>query len=443
MWYRELIKAIRCGVLAGIVVLGFMGCGGSDEKGGRGRGGGGIEHAVTKAELDEAIQGSGKYMRAAVEKDGRVRYVISLDPEVSPRNTYNIVRHAGALFAMGEFYEEAGKDSGTLKAMVRAAGFMQRHCVKSLQSRRDLLAVWSIPKLDVVPPIFMETRHYKAKLGGAALGVVGLIALRRIDEKAVDIKTLQRLCDFIVFMQKPDGGYFDNYSPLLSGRLSDVRSLYYPGESALALVMMYEIDGNEKWLNVAAKTLAYLAKTRKHDPLTSIPADHWALIATEKIIPIWEKTNQPTTKEAVLGHAAQVCKSILNDYVGEHDDDDFVGSYISVIQGKRIADGRTTPLATRLEGLGAVYLLMKEHDAKLAERMEEALHRGVRLLIRTQEKEGNYKGAIRRAVKKMEAGSGVSRRFNDRVWEVRIDYVQHVLSAYLRYRELFGAKLKQ
>ncbi len=54
-------------------------------------------------------------------------------------------------------------------------------------------------------------------------------------------------------------------------------------------------------------------------------------------------------------------------------------------------------------------------------------------LLRAQISEGEFAGAIPRAIGKIGRNISYADEFNRRVTEVRIDYVQHALSAMIQY----------
>jgi len=190
-----------------------------------------------------------------------------------------------------------------------------------------------------------------------------------------------------------------------------LQSLYYPGEAALGFIALYEADHSHEWLTAAGKALGYLAKSRAG--LSIVPADHWALIATAKLLPYCEDGGCGVSREELIRHAVQVCESILRDQ--------FKGSASVVLDGAFDPAGRTTPAATRLEGLLAAMEFLPKGE--LRDRIESAIQRGISFLLRAQVTSGSEAGAMPGAILSREHDSS----------EVRIDYVQHALCAWLRY----------
>ena len=57
-------------------------------------------------------------------------------------------------------------------------------------------------------------------------------------------------------MQKEDGTFYSKYIPAEGGRSVRWTSLYYPGEAALGLLMLYEKDPSAAWIQAAANAIA-------------------------------------------------------------------------------------------------------------------------------------------------------------------------------------------
>ena len=192
--------------------------------------------------------------------------------------------------------------------------------------------------------------------------------------------------------------------------------------------MLNERDPSPAWLNAAADAIAHLARIRAGK--TEVEADHWALLATAKLLPIYDRSHKPLPRKAIVDHAIQICTSMLNQ--AEQ------GSMHLMVYGCFTHDGRTTPTATRLEGLlAALTFWPKDHD-ELRRRINDQVNKGVSFLMSSQIGEGQYAGAIPRGVLPLpHSHPGYSPSFNRRVSEVRIDYVQHALSAMIQYDQLF------
>ena len=363
--------------------------------------------------LDESIESGANYLINACGDDGQFVYRINVDPNIRPSKSYNVLRHAGTMYSLA-MYHRWKPDDKAVAAIERAAKFLNDRCIEPLKDQPELSAVWSRPELN-----YDEDDPTQAKLGAAGLALIALTSLEQIKPGSTDIEQLRAIGRFIVYLQKQDGSFHCKYIPSLGGRQDDWVSLYYPGEAALGMVMLYEHDSNPQWLQCAANAIAYLARSRESE--SDVPADHWALLATAKMLPHYDKCEQPVPRDRLVGHAVQICKSILDDM-----DEAASAEAWSVLRGCLTGDGHTTPTATRMEGLLAALTFIPAKQSDLRLRMVDAVENGIGFLCRAQIAKGGYRGAITRAVLRTSIN-------DERATEVRIDYVQHALIAMIQY----------
>lgn len=285
-------------------------------------------------------------------------------------------------------------------AMVRAAAFLRQNYIAP-GPHPGQLVVWS----ETTAP------HSEAELGATGLGLVALTEVRKVAPKSVPLEELQALGRFALFLQKDDGSFVSKYSTETGPE--DWDSLYYPGETALGLIGLYEIDHSRQWFDAAAKALSYLARSRAK--LSPVPPDHWALIAMAKMVIFCDKISCPVSREELLQYANQVCASIVHDQLRNP---------VAPMDGAFDATGRTAPVATRMEGLLAALEFLPKNEFRA--KVEAATGRGIAFLVRVQIKSGPYAGGIPSTF--LAGAPGTS--------EIRIDGVQHALSAWLRCQTL-------
>ena len=383
----------------------------------------GQQKRVQPRRLRNAIHQSARYLINACDFDGKFKYRINLNPQIEVTPGYNMLRHAGSIYALA-MYSDRSPDEITRRAMERAVRFLKDKTIHPLPGRPDLLAVWSDPQ------IILRQRPFEAKLGGTGLGLVALLSMEKIKPGTTSIEYLRKMGHFLRYMQKKDGSFYTKYIPSEGGRWDRWKSLYYPGEAALGLLMLNERDPSPVWRNAAADAIAHLARIRSGK--NEVAADHWALLATAKLLPIYDRSHRPLPRKAIVDHAIQICTSILNQAEQTPP--------VPIVNGCFTHDGRTTPTATRLEGLlAALTFWPKDHD-ELRHRIKAHVNKGVSFLLSSQITQGEHAGAIPRGVHPLPpANPRYSGSFNRRVSEVRIDYVQHALSAMIQYDQMFFA----
>ena len=368
-------------------------------------------------EVEDAIQQSASYLMKVTKKDGMFEYVLNMDPTIKVKKGYNILRHAGTIYSMSMYYDRY-IDKDMLPLIKRAGAYLRDESIAPIPGKENMQAVWSKPEVNG------GSHPTEVKLGGTGLGLVALMSIENIAPGFTPLSTLQDLGRSIAFMQKEDGSFYSKYTPSKGGFQENWTSLYYPGEAALGLLMLYEKDPSPLWLQTAYGTLEYLALSRKNS--TNIPADHWALLATEKLLSLEPNEELPISRELLINHAIQICETILQSQIDQPNRPN---------DGGFSKTGNTTPTATRLEGLLATLSFLPP-DHEIRERIKPAIARGISFLVRAQVKEGLYAGAIPRAVEKRSGSSSNIKSFNRRVSEVRIDYNQHAMSAMIQYQRL-------
>lgn len=370
------------------------------------------EHST--GEIAATVQSSAAYLVRANNASGRFDYLVDrrTGRDLSGGD-YNMLRHAGTVYAMTQVQQRWPADS-LMGAIRRATAFLRARAVHAVPDQPHLLAVWS--EVKEYPPAKLRL----AKLGGAGLALVAMSRQESLAPGTVPMDTLARLSDFIRFMQKEDGGFYSYYMPAKGGPTDEWVSLYYPGEAAYGQVLYYERSGDEEALRSAAQALAYLVWLREGEWF--VEPDHWALLATAALAPHRDAITLPLPWRAYEQHAAQVCRSILFNSWRTHPDGD--------LNGGLMLDGAVTPTATRLEGLQAALEVLDEERTWLRARIRGAVRGGVDYLLRAPLKSGPLEGAVTHAIKPppwyiFNDANSTGERWR----EVRIDYTQHTISA--------------
>jgi hypothetical protein len=370
-----------------------------------------------RARLEKSIHSAASYLTSTCQDSGTFTYRISLNPKIRFDSGYNLLRHAGAIYALAT-YARRYPERDLRGPLFHAAKFLQQKIKAPLPSRNDLLALWSdkeCPGTD---------KPEQAKLGGTGLALIALVSVEKIMPGTTPIDDLRRLGRFLRYMQKDDGSFYSRFIPSSGGRDDSRPSLYYPGEAALGLLMLYSIDPAPEWLESATNAISHLAHKRKGKEI--VEPDHWALLATAQLLPLYELSRAPLPREDILQHAIKICESILSSAPRYARDEPEYGCLTP--------DGMTCPTATRLEGLLAALSFLPDGQADQRRRISAACEAGIAFLLRAQVPDGIYAGAVPRVLQSMsEKKTGFDNTINRRAAEVRIDYVQHTLCAMLQF----------
>lgn len=374
------------------------------------------------------------------EYPGAFTYVANIGEDIQvagfdeePQKSYNLLRHNGAIYSLSQSYDR-NPDALVKEAMLRGIGYLKNVAIGPVPdldgddeaTLSNMLAPWELLKFGDQrddPPM-------RAKLGGAGLGLIALCNMERISPGTTDLEYMRKIGNFILFLRNDDGSITSRFDTT-TGKDYKWTSLYYPGEAALGLVYLYELETDaelkSEWLSGATQTLLYLEKLRRFQHFEDIEPDHWALLATSRLLNHLDEMSLEYW--LVYEHAMRVVRSMLYSISKEE---------LQRHHGCFTRDRRTCPTATRLEGLTASMSIVKEYEmfidmeggevVPLRQRMLEYIERGVTFLLEAQQKgnENNMRGAV--PVR--------SPLVKDKDVEVRVDYVQHSMSAIIAYEAL-------
>ncbi|MDP2829178.1 MAG: hypothetical protein Q8O37_11300 [Sulfuricellaceae bacterium] len=326
--------------------------------------------------LDIALSGA-TYLAQLVDKDGRFKY--RFDPvSGSVAEGYNVLRHCGAVWAMLEVSGHSDQKKDIVASGTRAVTYLLNQFMKFSPDYRYACIA----------------EDNSIKLGGNALAILAMLSVYRATGDGI-LKTLaESLGKYILKDWKADGD-FVHKRYLKSGKVSDFKSMYYTGEALLALLHLFEASGDERWLEAVIRSEDALAPS----DYGAAEQSHWMLYALELLC-------QYRWNENYARHAGKIVRHIL----------DFP-EYRSW--------GRSTPTACRSEGLLAFVRLLDQGKcsqelAGLRIACLEAIDLNLGEQLRFQ----------------LDTGAFIRGGDDHRKNEVRIDYIQHNISALLYRHQL-------
>ncbi len=360
---------------------------------------------VSPESLFEAARSGGEYLLRQHLEDGTFDYSYETKSNES-NDDYNLLRHAGTCYSLVELYQVTD-DPRYLDAARRGMEWLWTKVREPLPE--DAGAGFSA----VVSP------GKEAKLGGAALALLALVQMQTaagdsiLDGSAWEGQ-LPLLARFLLFQQGEDGRFASKY---FYGEPDPepFESIYYPGEAILALMRLYGRDPQPQWLEAARRGADWLIDVRDAGKSTEeLPHDHWLLMALEEL-------HSRTSDDRYLEHAERIAAAIVGAQRTAATPVDWVGTFYD--------PPRSTPTATRGEALVAMYRLAAQNDRDTRPYLA-ALLRMASFQRRCQLTPENvlYLPRPDRAL------GGFRRSLTN--WEVRIDYVQHNLSALLGLRSI-------
>lgn len=350
--------------------------------------------------LFQSAVAAGDYLKRAVRPNGKFDYVYRAHAD-SCKSDYNILRHAGTIYAMLELYETTG-DNELLAAASRAIRYLLRR-TKSLGNKRCVV------------------ESAEVKLGGNSLAILALAKFTQVTGNNEHLRAAVRLARWIRHMQASDGRFIAHKQSFPKGEISDFTSEYYVGQAIFALLMLYRCDPRKAWVDVAeAATLDLIERRDANVRDEHLILDHWLLYGLAELHrlrprALYLQHIDRLIREAV---ARQRRKTKYPDWVGGYDD-----------------PPQATRTACKSEGLCAIYPIVKDFGTLEQQKtVLECIGLAVRFQLRLQ-----INPALAMLLPNPRRALGAFRnRFSK--FDVRIDFVQHnissLLGAYRIAREL-------
>jgi hypothetical protein len=271
----------------------------------------------------------------------------------------------------------------------------------------DHLATWYRPSSQD-GHMYVLDKDGKAKLGAFGLA---LLALSRKLEQAPDPADRDRALQLgrqIVAMQQPDGS-FDSYLSIKGDEPEGSVSLYYPGEAMLGLARVAALGIDEGFLAAAHKGADFLIASRQGK--TKLPPDAWLIQALDVLY-----QNDP--KPSYVEHAMAISASMLADQYGQDAPPIYVGGF----GNEPVRSTRTT---ARAEGIvAAIRLGFRAGDARAPAYLAAVQKTVPHLMTMQYDADNSFFLDAPETVR-----GGMRGGLDDA--EIRIDYVQHYISALL------------
>ena len=358
-------------------------------------------------ELENAIILAMLYISKNIQQDGRFVYRNSLNPQKKySAKYYSSLRHAGTLYSMYLCERLLGKEALYNKRLL-SSEYLVKNYIKKVG--KDMYGLLSKPEEEA--PALLATS------GGTGLALIALSNL--LKDNKISKHILEKMGNFLIFMQTPQGDFCPSFE-LVKKEKSNLHSArYYPGEACLGLLYLYEFDKQEKWLETAKKGLLRLAEKAADKGVANLSFDHWGMLATQKLFATPDNALNSPQRALLTAFAERNVKAIIAKQNLNTRDENF-GSFTI----NRSLCGN----ATNMEGLIAAYQCLD--NKVLRQKLAYSLKAGVEFLMKKQVKTGVCEGGIPASPDwdKPDAKNADK--------EIRIDYVQHTMSAWIAYKSL-------
>ena len=350
---------------------------------------------LTTARILEAAKAAGDYLIRNQKENGSYTYIYY--PEFDKEDPgYGFVRHVGTIYGFFQLYQATGEQKYK-DAAIKALNYAERY--------------FEIPT-EAPHTAILNYKGESAALGSMAIGALALVDAPKdfLNDHYIDLRN--RFGNTLIFMQLEDGRFYTYFSQATKKAIPQKQAVYFPGEAFLALVRLYEVTKDKKWLDAAKKTANYQMADFWR---TGVP-DNWVIQAMSRLYRIEQN---PEYKRACYAMA---------DYNWNHQwrqgrtppYPDYFGGY------DNSKPPRSTPAASRTEAADeALALALFAGDKEKIEQYADAVLSAVRFDMNCQYRPENtyFLADPARAMGAIK-GSIIA---ND----VRIDYCQHVITAFI------------
>ncbi|HLK39378.1 MAG TPA: hypothetical protein VKU41_21610 [Polyangiaceae bacterium] len=356
---------------------------------------------ATPEALIRAVGRGADYLARVMNDEGRYVYVYH---PVEDRDdaSYGWLRHAGTTYALLEAYDEFGTPLYRQKAE-RALAYLSARLRDDPASQGKYLQ----ENLD----------EEQQKSGGAGLALLAFAEHAAVTGSRQHLETMRALARFIVAQQYADGHFRSNVDvERETGQKTKREVIYYTGEAVLGLMRLYAIDSQAYYLDAARKAADWVIQVRdSYVSEENQEHDHWMSYAFNELY-------RAIGSGAYLEHAYKIARAIQQKQRSAADAPapDLVATFY---------DGQTTPAATRLEAYDADAALSRFAGKPDAWLLGPAQEVAAAMLGQQFSADNDY--WLKNPAK---AEGGV--RESLFVQDVRIDYVQHSMSAWLHLARL-------
>ncbi len=356
-----------------------------------------VEHPA-RAAVDDLLAGvrlGAEYLVRVLNREGRYAYLYH-SLEDRDDSQYGWLRHAGTTYALLEAYGEFGTAAYLEKAEL-ALRYLAAHLHDDPASQGQYV---------------LDTHdEEQQKVGGAGLALLAFAEHAAVTGKRDELQTMRALARFITKQMYEDGHFRANADvERETGKKLKREPVYYPGEAALGLLRLYAVDPQREYLETARRAADWVIQVRDaYVTENDQEHDHWMSYALNELYRVTHET-------PYLEHAFKIARAIQGKQhrAADAPAPDWAGTFY---------EGQTTPGSTRLEAYDADIVLSrfagKPEDWLLAPANEVA-----RSMLGQQFRADNDYWL--KNPSKAEGGVRESLFVED----IRIDYVQHAMSAW-------------
>lgn len=233
----------------------------------------------------EVIYNASSYLMNQVQADGR--FIYGLRPQFDKEiDSYNILRHTGTIWSLICRYRMFPDDA--------------------LKEKIDSTIAYMLSQIlydDTGAGYIYEADDVEVKLGGNGIAILALTEYMDVFQTDVHTEVCKALGEGILKQQDPDtGGYWHVLTPDFE-KLEEFRTVYYDGECTFGLTRLYNLTGEQKWLDGACKAIDHFIA----EDYTQY-RDHWVAYSLNEVTKVLDRQDY---YDFALANATNNYKRIL------------------------------------------------------------------------------------------------------------------------------------
>jgi len=354
--------------------------------------------------LLRAVRAGADYLVRVVGPDGRYEYLYR-PLEERRDNGYGWLRHAGTTYALLEAYGQFGTPA------YRAAAERALNLLKS-RVRNDPASGGGY--------VVDGNDEEQQKSGGAGLAMLAFAEHAAVTGDRSNLETMRSLGRFILAQQQDDGHFRNNADvERETGQKLNREPTYYQGEATLALLRLYALDPQQRYVDAARRSADWVIHVRDaYVSEDNLGHDHWICYALNEL-------SRVAPDPAYIEHAQKIARAIIGKQRGsDAAEPDLVGTYWFGGEMGNIS-------ATRVEAFDSNVVLARFAGKPDEWLLQPATKTAAWMLGQQFDAENDY---WLKNPQKAEGGVRESLLVSD----VRIDTVQHSMSAWLHLARILS-----
>ena len=232
----------------------------------------------------EAAHLGGLYLLNHQNSDGRFdyQYFPFQDHRKQPSDTrYSVPRHAGAIYGLSLLFQDRPLPEYANSAK-QAIAWLKKYAISECGG-------WS---KEVVCIPRLSSKAQIATLGNSALSALAILSYMKATNDHSVASLAHGLVSFLAHMQRADGNFYHRYLLYDDSVEPRDRGMFASEQAAFALVLAAQLWPDQNWQAKAEKALDALTTHKyENDFLSSFfyGADHWTCLAAEAAFPMIQK----------------------------------------------------------------------------------------------------------------------------------------------------------